>query len=204
VRVLGQATSSVIARAPWLWPALRGPTTRWWDRAAGEWDQRINPDDPQHLAPLVAACEQLEGAPSKVLELGTGTGAGARLLARRYPQAEVVGVDLSPAMVAAAQAKLAADERVRFSVADAGALPFADAEFDLVAQLNLPVYFAEMARVVRPGGYVIVASSLGATTPYFTPTRVLKRGFARHGVTLLNTGEAGVGSFVLARRREET
>ena len=42
--------------------------------------------------------------------------------------------------------------RVAFRVADAAALPWDPDSFDLVAQLNMPPFFAETARVLRPGG----------------------------------------------------
>ncbi len=41
----------------------------------------------------------------------------------------------------------------------------------------MPPFFAEMARVLRPGGFAIVASSWGAATPFYTPNAVLERGF---------------------------
>src|SRR5438132_9772994 len=97
LRLLGQGLSLTIARAPGLWPLLRRPTRRFWERSAAQWDERIDPDRPEHLAPLAAACARLEAQPQKILELGTGTGAGALMLARRFPQAEVRAVDLSDA-----------------------------------------------------------------------------------------------------------
>jgi ubiquinone/menaquinone biosynthesis C-methylase UbiE len=82
------------------------------------------------------------------------------------PSAEVIGVDLSEGMVRrAAKGPAELAQRVSFVVGDAGSLPYADASFDLVAQLNVPVYFDEVARVLRLGGHVIVTSSLGPTTP---------------------------------------
>jgi ubiquinone/menaquinone biosynthesis C-methylase UbiE len=202
---LGKAVSLVIARAPVLWPLIRRPTRRFWERSAAGWDERIQPDRPEHLAPLAAACEQLEGEPGTILELGTGTGAGALMLARRFPSAEVRAVDLSPAMTAAAEAKLPPElaGRVRFEVADAASLPYERERFDLVLQLNLPVYPEETARVLRPGGYAVIASSLGAGTPYYTPDRVLRRRFQRHGLGSFETGRAGEATYFLARRPEQ-
>jgi SAM-dependent methyltransferase len=202
LRLLGRALSAAITHAPWLWPLLRRPTRRFWERSAAHWDDRIDPDRPEHLAPLAAACARLEVEPRTILELGTGTGAGVLMLARRFPQAEVRAVDLSDAMVSAAQAKLPAElaDRVRFEVADAASLPYDDGSFDLVAQINLPTYFDETARVLRPDGHVIVASSLGPATPYYTPEPVLARRFARHGLRALAVDSAGAGTYFLARR----
>jgi len=84
LRLLGQAISLAVARAPAVWPLLRTATRRFWERSAGTWDERIDPERPEHLAPLAAACDRLETDPGRILELGTGTGAGARMLARRF------------------------------------------------------------------------------------------------------------------------
>jgi malonyl-CoA O-methyltransferase len=183
-----------------LWPVLRGPTRRFWERSAAAWDR--GREGPERVAPLLAACDQLESEPARILELGTGTGSGALALAERFPGAEIVGIDLAAAMVEAASAKVPPElrDRVRFQVADGAALPFEDGAFDVVAQLNLPAYFEETARVVRPGGHVLVAHSLGPATPYHTPDSVLRRGFARRGLQEVATGAAGVGTYFVARR----
>jgi len=202
LRVLGKLMTFLVTRAPGLWPVLRGATRRFWERTAAGWDTRVEPDRPEHLAALAGACERLAEEPRRVLELGTGTGSGALYLARRYQRAEVVGVDISEALVLRAQEKVREDlgDRVRFAVADAGSLPFDDGEFDLVVQLNLPAYFGEAARVLSRGGRVVVASSLGAATPYHTPDAVLRKGFERRRLEVFATGSAGPGSFFIARR----
>lgn len=91
------------------------------------------------------------------------------------------------------------DERLRFTVADAAELPFENREFDLVAQLNVPVYFDDLTRVAAAGGYVIVASSLGPATPYFTPHSLLRRGLERRGLRVVADGQAGKSTFVVQR-----
>jgi SAM-dependent methyltransferase len=201
-RVIGRVSSVLVTRVPALWPVLRKPTRRFWERNAAGWDDRSDAELSKRVEPLLAACERLDAEPRRILELGTGTGAGALALARRYPEAEIVGVDLAAAMVEAAEAKVPAElrDRVRFEVADVTALPFDDAAFDTVVQLNLPAFFDATARVVRPGGHVVVASSLGAATPYYTPDAVLRRGFARRGVEQVATGAAGRGTYFVARR----
>ncbi len=204
LRLVGQAISLVIAAVPGSWPLLRGRTRRFWDQNAAHWDERIQPERPEHLAPLATACDRLEADPRAILELGTGTGAGALMLAQRFPEAEVHAVDISDAMVAAARAKLPAElaNRLRFTVADASSLPYKDGRFDLVVQLNMPAYFDETARVLQSGGHVIVASSLGADTPYYTPEALLRRRFARRGLYAIAAGPAGVGTYFLARRHD--
>ena len=93
-------------------------------------------------------------AGARALEVGCGEGRVSRdLAARGHP---VLGVDASPSLVAAAAA---AHPEGEYAVADAGALPFADASFDLVVSYNvlmdvedMPRAVAELARVLAPGG----------------------------------------------------
>jgi ubiquinone/menaquinone biosynthesis C-methylase UbiE len=204
IRRIGRAINAAVARAPWLWPLLRPHVRRYFDQIAVDWDQRPGADSVTHLAPMAAAVLHVAPAPERVLELGTGTGDGALFLAREFPRAAVRGVDISEAMIRLAQGKVGLDPegRVAFRIADAADLPFADESFDLVAHLNMPPFFAEAARVLRPGGFAIVASSIGAATPFYTPNAVLSRGFGRHDVREVATGEAGAGTYWVGRRRQ--
>jgi malonyl-CoA O-methyltransferase len=122
--------------------------------------------------------------PKDVLDVGCGLGAGAAALAARWPQAAVTAVDQSPAMAQRARARLAGDAHavgralagvrrlfgataapadaaraVRVAAADAHALPFPDASFDLVWSSLAMHWFvdplaavSEWRRVLRPGG----------------------------------------------------
>jgi SAM-dependent methyltransferase len=104
-----------------------------------------------------------EDASARWLESACGTGLVSRALAGKV--GSVTGVDLTPAMLEQAKNGAAGDgvENVSFSVGDTTALEFAEASFDgAVTRLSLhhiPVpgrAIAELARVVRPGGTVIV------------------------------------------------
>jgi ubiquinone/menaquinone biosynthesis C-methylase UbiE len=202
LRIAGQVLTGMIARAPFLWPLLRRPTRSFFDRLAPHWDERTHADSPERFAPLAAALDHVANPPGRILDLGTGTGAAALALARRYPEARVLGVDISEPMITAARAKLAGTglgERVQFEVADIAALPHPDREFDLVAQVSTPVFFDEIVRVLAPFGHVAIVSSLGPATPFHTSEPVLERGFRRRGLDVVATGAAGRGTFLLAR-----
>jgi SAM-dependent methyltransferase len=90
-----------------------------------------------------------------VLEVGCGTGLILERLARAARRAE--GIDLSPGMLEKARAR-----GLTVREASATALPYADAEFDLVVSFkvlahvpDLALALREMARVCRPGGRVL-------------------------------------------------
>jgi demethylmenaquinone methyltransferase / 2-methoxy-6-polyprenyl-1,4-benzoquinol methylase len=101
----------------------------------------------------------------RVLDCATGTGDLAFAMKRAVgPGGEVVGTDFCAEMLASAPAKAKrAGLDVRFEVADALALPYGDASFDVasiafgIRNVDDPLRcLREMARVVRPGGRVVV------------------------------------------------
>lgn len=202
VRVVGRALNDAITRAPWLWPVLKYPMRRYFDDLALSWDQRTRPGSVDHLAAVAAGLLHIAPAPERALDIGTGTGEAALLVAREFPRASVRGVDISGEMIAAAKKKIGLDPegRVAFKVADASALPWPDESFDLIVQLNMPAFFGEVARVLRPGGFVVVAASWGDSTPFYTPQAVLARGFAKHGIREHVIGEAGPGEYWVGKR----
>jgi SAM-dependent methyltransferase len=202
IRLTGRAINALIAHAPFAWPLLRGFSHRYWQRRAEGWSQRVGRAGPEHLAPLAAALLHVRPEPERALDIGTGLGDGALLIAREFPHARVRGVDLSEEMVRRAQDRIGLDPdgRVAFKVADASRLPFEDESFDLVAQLNVPPFFAEIARVLRPDGFAIVAASWGDRTPFYTPDAVLARGFQKAGLSEVERGGAAQGTYFVARR----
>jgi ubiquinone/menaquinone biosynthesis C-methylase UbiE len=200
IRIVGQALTRLVARSPLAWRLLRRPIRNFFDRAAPGWDGCIAPEG-QHLEALEAAVDRLDRVPERILDLGTGSGVAALWLARRFPGARVTGVDLSEAMIEVARGKLDGElsGRVEFAVADAAKLPYGPESFDLVAQVSVPVFFDEIARVLAPGGHAVVVSSLGPATPFHTPPRMLDRGFRQRGLEPVDEGAAGVGTWFTAR-----
>jgi ubiquinone/menaquinone biosynthesis C-methylase UbiE len=201
-RMLGQAINTLVARAPWAWPLLRRPTRRFFDERARGWDERTGAGSPEHLAALAAAAMYVRPAPERVLDIGCGTGEGTLFLSREFPQARVRGIDISEEMIRGARRKVGLDPegRIAFAVADAARLAYDDESFDLVAQLNMPPFFDEIARVLRPGGSVIVASSWGDGTPFYTAPKLLRWKFLQRGIEAMEIGGAGEGTFFVGRK----
>ncbi len=199
---MGRMLNRMVVRAPWTWFAIRGPMRRYFDRSAAGWDDRTGAGSVEHLAPLAAALLHVKPAPERALEVGTGTGAGALLIAREFPQASVRGVDLSEPMIQAAIEKVGLDPegRIAFRVADAADLPYGDGSFDLVAHLNMPPFVAESTRILRAGGHVVVASSWGAATPFYTPGPALDWAYAKRGIEPVAAGEAAEGTYWVGRK----
>ena len=119
---------------------------------------------PQQAASLADYLGEIDfPATAAVLDIGCGTGAQSRALARRVPDGEVVGVDQLDLFVERAR-ELAADMgNLRFEVSDAHTLPFSDATFDVVVLHTVLTHVAdaaqvvtEAARVLRPGGTLAI------------------------------------------------
>lgn len=194
-------TTNVVVRVPGAWRLFRGPMQRMFDRVAPHWDGRRT--TPERLASLRAALAAIPSAPARALDVGTGTGAGARVAAAVWPEAEIVGVDLSGGMIGEAR-RLASSERERYEVADSSKLPFGDASFEVVFLNNMIPFFDEIARVVAPGGHVAVAFGLGANTPIYVPSERLTAELGKRGFSHVADFAEGGGTALLARKARQS
>lgn len=116
--------------------------------------------------PFVKRVASLESPRCRVLDVGTGPGWIPIALAQQHPDWDLWALDPSPAMLARGRRHAAAanlGERIRFVPGSGTKLPFDDRSFDLVIShftlhhVDRPVAFLnEAARVVRPGGTVLI------------------------------------------------
>lgn len=108
---------------------------------------------------LISSLPYIKGDAFKILDIGSGTGEVAFLLAEKFKRASIKGCDLALGMVRKAINKNRFPN-VDFEVADAEALPYPEAAFDLVVSSttyqwveNLSKAFTESKRVLKPGGF---------------------------------------------------
>lgn len=147
--------------------------------------------DPTKAAPVEDALQR-GGLPldGRWLEVGSGTGAGARILDGLV--GSLVCTDLSAEML-----RHAPDiaPKVR---ADASRLPFPDQSFDAILLINMLLFPDEVDRLLRPSGSVLWVNTLGDQTPiHLPPFDVLE---ALHGDWAGLTAHAGTGFWVAAQR----
>ncbi len=128
-----------------------------------------------------AAIKSIKVNPSRIIDLGCGTGSTTVLLKSTFPQAEVTGLDLSPYMLVMASRKAQqAGKEIQWLQGDAQDTGLLDASFDLVTASLLfhetppsvcEQILREVYRILKPGGQVIVLDgnqSLIRQTPWLT------------------------------------
>ena len=186
--------TDVVVRMPFAWRLFRGTMTRSFDKLAPTWEGRISDE---RLAPVRVALGAIAEPPATVLDLGTGTGRVARIVAEAWPQAKVVGVDLSPGMIDEAR-RLGGN--VHYDVADATSLPYADDAFELVTLSNMIPFFDELARVTAQDGAVVFSFSAGPETPIYVPLDRVRAELERRGFTHVASFAEGAGTSLLARK----
>ena len=128
-------------------------------------------------AKAVAKCQ-----PKTILDLATGTADLAIAMAKRNPQAHIIGMDISEKMLDIGKAKIKKQElenQIELCFGDAAALPFEDGSFDAVTVAfgvrnfeDLDKGLSEIHRVLKPGGQAVI---LEFSMPERFPVRQLYR-----------------------------
>lgn len=119
---------------------------------------------------LLSRLDYIKISPRTILDIGCGPGTFLLQLAERYPNAEIVGLDLSHSMLSIAQTKQLSPQAWQVVNADMHGMPFVDNQFDLIFSNqalhwahSLPVVLKEWQRILRPEGCLLF-STLGPDT----------------------------------------
>jgi demethylmenaquinone methyltransferase/2-methoxy-6-polyprenyl-1,4-benzoquinol methylase len=125
--------------------------------------------------------------PKTILDLATGTADLALALAKRNPQAHIIGMDISEKMLDIGKAKVAQrkmESQIELRLGDAAELPFESHRFDAVTVAfgvrnfeDLGKGLSEISRVLKPGGRAII---LEFSMPERFPVKQLYRFYFKH------------------------
>jgi ubiquinone/menaquinone biosynthesis C-methylase UbiE len=190
----------------------------------------------RHMVPLIfepyaadLARRAAALSPGAVLEIAAGTGVVARALAPLLaPGSSYVVTDLNQPMLDYAASRQPADARITWRQADALALPFEDASFDLVCCQfgamffpDRPAAYREARRVLKPGGHFLfsvwdrieenvfadeVTNALASIFPDDPPRFLARTPHGYHDIALIrrDLGEAGFTRVAIETRAEQS
>jgi ubiquinone/menaquinone biosynthesis C-methylase UbiE len=136
-------------------------TIRHFGRLARRYDHQYHRYNQLTLSRALEAL-RLSGA-ERVLDVGCGTGELERIVHERYPHARLVGLDVTPEMLAVAHEKFRGIPEIAVLLAPAETLPLTQGGFDVVVSCNMLHHvrsvgglLRECARVLRPGGRLVL------------------------------------------------
>lgn len=205
----------------WAWRGLYDVLSRFW--SDGDWRFMNYGYAPETPFPLSAEDEPervfiglyhqaVDGLPlagTRVLEVGSGRGGGAAYLARAHGPSEVVGLDYSPATVRRARRLNAATPNLSFEQGDAERLPFPDASFDVVVNIesshcyaDVPAFAREVARVLKPGGWFTFADMRAKSMAADLDAKLAAPGLERAAARDISAGVVRALDAAEARKRE--
>jgi arsenite methyltransferase len=144
------------------------------------------------------------GPKERVLEIGFGGAALLALLCQDASEGFVAGIEVSEEMLAAANSRMrerVASGQLALRCASVESLPYGDAEFDKACSVNTTYFWpdlgralAELARVVRPGGRLVLG--------FVAPEDIVRVGLDRHGFSHHSPEELNAALAVAGFRSE--
>ncbi len=139
--------------------------------------------------------------PETMIDLCTGTGEALLKARERFPDISSYAVDLSETMISLAKDKAEGEGKgdTVFLSADASQLPFDDNFFDLALISNGPVFFAELNRILKPRGRVLITLSF-AGRPIIKNREKIKKMLEKLGFIMEKIEGTGNGAYIILQR----
>ena len=161
-----------------------------WKRAPGGWATATTPLR-EALGDRI-----LGGPPRRVLDVACGTARASSVVTEHFPEADLFGLDLAPAMLRKARAIWPESlPPLHLLVGDAGCPPFAPGSFDLVVVMNAPPEPEAVRELLAPKGRAIFAYSM----PYAAAVRPhVRRRLLGAGFALVTARPSGLGVLIIA------
>jgi tetratricopeptide (TPR) repeat protein len=155
------------------------------------------------LTPLAAASLHV-GKPERILQIECHDGEAALLLAREFPEARVRGIDRSAQAIRHATSRIGLDPdgKIAFKQGDPRQLPFPADQFELLSAVDAWPGPTEAARVLRPGGFLVLTATAAPEVLGGFRGSLFRRRLARLGFEPIWSEAAGDGSFFIARLRD--
>lgn len=135
----------------------------------------LSPGGPEEIRRIVDGVDFVGAA---ALDIGCGAGGITRFLAETCGPETIVGVDIDRGLIERARKRAAASsasERIAFRTVEPGPLPFGDAVFDVIFSKDAMVHiadkealFADIFRLLRPGGTLAASDWMSAAYPPFS------------------------------------
>jgi ubiquinone/menaquinone biosynthesis C-methylase UbiE len=173
------------------------------EKVSSTYDEKIKKSGIAYQAAFQDGLSYVESNPSKVLDICTGTGFAAFLVANQFEDAAIKAVDLSPEMIKISRekAKDAGYSNIIFRTGNAMKLDYPDNEFDMVVTSNAPVYLEEAVRLIKPGGEILIAYSFGGEIFNKSKEDVIKL-FQKNGLKFERLRGSDKGVFILGRKEK--
>ena len=173
------------------------------EKVSSTYDEKVRKSEIDYQAAFLDGLSYVRNEPDKVLDICTGTGFAAFLIAKKFKDAEIEAVDLSPEMIKISKkkAKEASYSNMIFRTANAMKLDYPDNEFDMVVTTNAPIYLAEAVRVLKPEGEILIAYSFSGEVFNNAKENIMRLLRAsRLELEVLKSSDKGV--FILGRKEK--